>query len=478
MKYVYEIVCSVFFLSLAFHCDAQPIIPDSTNIQIDSSSIIRIGPIHVTGNKKTKKYIILREIQFQEGDTMSISRLYKELNQARQQVYNITLFADVDIQPYFIKPDLADIRVTINEKWYLYPTPQFQLIDRNFNEWIKDYNADLDRVIYGIKFAHYNLSGRGDRLRIYLLNGYARNFAFIYNAPYSNPGLSEGFSASASFTQNREVIYKTSPENKLLRFTQDGFVRKNFTSGISYSRRIDFFRRITLSLNYTHVEVNDSIITPVYNPAYFNSGSKASKGFPEIGLNYKYSNTNNINYPLTGEAYGIGVVKRGLSATGEINMLVIDADYNRYLPHRSNWYSSLQFITKLKAPFTQPYINQRALGYGEFYLRGLENYVVDGVVAFVGKYTLRKKILSFKVRVPIKNRFVSSIPFSFYAKSFADGGYVYNKKELDTRLNNRFLYSGGFGLDILTLYDINCRIEYSFNQLGEKGLFLHAKSGF
>ena len=45
-------------------------------------------------------------------------------------------------------------------------------------------------------------------------------------------------------------------------------------------------------------------------------------------------------------------------------------------------------------------------------------------------------------------------------------------------LNNRLLYSGGFGIDILTLYDINLRIEYSFNQLGEKGLFLHNQSGF
>jgi hypothetical protein len=45
-------------------------------------------------------------------------------------------------------------------------------------------------------------------------------------------------------------------------------------------------------------------------------------------------------------------------------------------------------------------------------------------------------------------------------------------------LGNRFLYTSGFGIDILTLYDFNLRVEYSFNQLGEKGLFLHAKGGF
>ena len=40
------------------------------------------------------------------------------------------------------------------------------------------------------------------------------------------------------------------------------------------------------------------------------------------------------------------------------------------------------------------------------------------------------------------------------------------------------LYSGGFGIDILTFYDINLKIEYSFNQLNENGLFLHSNGGF
>lgn len=40
------------------------------------------------------------------------------------------------------------------------------------------------------------------------------------------------------------------------------------------------------------------------------------------------------------------------------------------------------------------------------------------------------------------------------------------------------LYTGGFGIDLVTLYDITFSVEYSFNQLGEKGLFLHSKGGF
>ena len=42
-------------------------------------------------------------------------------------------------------------------------------------------------------------------------------------------------------------------------------------------------------------------------------------------------------------------------------------------------------------------------------------------------------------------------------------------------LNNRMLYTGGMGFDIVSFYDTCIRLEYSINQLGQKGLFLHTK---
>jgi hypothetical protein len=133
---------------------------------------------------------------------------------------------------------------------------------------------------------------------------------------------------------------------------------------------------------------------------------------------------------------------------------------------------------KVKLPFEQPYVNQNALGYRELYLRGLENYVIDGYAASVARYTLRKKLFSFDIPVPFNIKILPSIPFAFYAKTYADAGFSINSNEIYTKLNNRFLYSGGFGIDILSLYDITLKIEYSFNQLGENGLFLHTKGGF
>ena len=103
--------------------------------------------------------------------------------------------------------------------------------------------------------------------------------------------------------------------------------------------------------------------------------------------------------------------------------------------------------------------------------------MIDGVGGILLRNTLRREIITFNLISPF-NTSIQKIPFQFFAKTYADVGYAYNKKTTYTYLNNRLLYSGGFGIDILTLYDINLRFEYSFNQLKENGLFLHNQSGF
>ena len=444
----------------------------------DSTSKFHISSVTVTGNKRTKNYIILRELQFREGDSIIAGRLFDLLQQSRNLVYNTSLFSEVTISPVLISAKELTLNITVLEKLYVFPVPQFKLVDRNFNEWLKTYHANLNRVIYGIKFAHYNLSGRGDKLSIYLLNGYARAVSFSYSAPYSNGALTEGFSFSGGYSQSREFPYKTSYENSLLQFKKTGFARDNFFIGASYQRRRGYFRRNIFSVYYNYIKVNDSTILPQYNPAYFNLNAR-SAGFPDIRYSYLYSNTNNINYPLKGRILGASVLKRGLDFSGGINMLSVDGNCFLFFSHKQNWYSSLELQGNIKLPFKLAYINQQELGYRDFMLRGLEYYVVDGAAAVVSKYTLKKKLVSFDIPIHFfRIKKIPVIPFTIYAKTYADMGYSYNQKQYDTRLNNRFLYTAGFGLDIVSIYDATLRVEYSFNQLGQNGLFLHARSLF
>jgi len=443
-----------------------------------------IKGLTVNGTKKTKVYIVYREIHFKKGDSIVIADLYKEMEQARFQVYNTTLFNEVKFELVALDSSNVNINVQVLERWYLYPIPQFKWVDRNFNEWYRTYKASLSRVNYGIKFVHYNLSGRRDQLRIYFINGYTRNVSFSYTAPYSNRALTEGFTVGAGYLQKRELTIKTDNKDSLIFYPSDSltklkndFVYKSWYVNAGYTIRRGFFKKHIFSASYTYVKIADSVIDKKYNPNYFKD-PVTSKGIVDLIYTLQYANVNNGSYPLTGKTWFLYAQKRGLGFTGGINMLQLEAGLNKYSDLGKGWYSIIQLNGKIKLPFDQAYINQRGLGYGDIYLRGLEYYVIDGVATALVKSTIKKKLLGFNIPFRVFPKVFTTIPVSIFAKSFADVGYAYTKKKYDTYLNNRLLYSGGFGIDILTLYDINLRIEYSFNQLGEKGLFLHNQSGF
>ncbi|HNU88670.1 MAG TPA: POTRA domain-containing protein [Ferruginibacter sp.] len=243
MKHLKKIIyCSLLLLPvLLSHAQKQKTAPvtliGTSLLPADSNQKVCIRNLEVSGTKKTKIYIVYREIHFKKGDSLIIADLQKQLEQARRQVYNTTLFNEVSFTLSVTDSLNVDINVHVTERWYLYPVPQFQLVDRNLNEWWKTYHHSLDRVNYGIKFVHYNLSGRRDQLRIFLINGYTRNISFSYSNPYSNRSLTNGFVVTAGYSQSRETPYKTDSANGILLLRETGFSRQSIYGGIGFSIR-------------------------------------------------------------------------------------------------------------------------------------------------------------------------------------------------------------------------------------------------
>lgn len=438
----------------------------------DSGSKLQLRKIIITGNKRTKSYIILREMQVKPGDSVMISKIQATLETARSFIYNTTLFVEVNLSSVITNSNDFDIVVDVVERWYIFPIPVFQLADRSYNEWIEKYNASLDRVSYGIRFYHKNASGRNDQFSITLINGFTRNISFNYKAPYSNPSLTEGVSVEGGFSQTREIPFLTNNKNNILYFKNDDFVKNEWFVSTAYISRKGLKKRETFTLGFRHIKVDDSIISQRYNPSFFNS-NKTFQNFPELEYKLQFIDVDNILYPLRGYTTSFIINKRGLQWKNNINRLSLKAAYNLYFSHPGKWYTSFRFSGEIKLPFDQPFINRRALGYRDDYLRGDEFFVIDGVVNALAKFDLKKEVLKFYLPTFLKSKTYNRLPFTVYAKTFVDMGYAYIRPEFDSRLNNRLLYSGGFGIDILTLYDLKLSIEYSFNQLGQKGLFLH-----
>ncbi len=459
------------------NCQNKPLLKDffQTSQLPDALGKLHIDSIIISGNSHTKNYIIRREMRFKQGDSIEFRTIIHELETERQHIYNTALFVEVSVMPDIISAYNCKIIVSVKERWYIFPIPKFQLVDRSFNEWIDKHNGSLDRVNYGVNFLHNNLTGRKDKLRVTLITGYTQNISGSYTPSYSNHKLTRGYSIGAGYMQMREIPYLTTYQNQLLLYKQDTFVSSNWYVNLSYTIRKAIKKKETFRIRFTQLSVTDSIIQYL-NPSYYNS-KLLQKEIPEVSYQLNYDDVDNILYPLRGWSGRVFILKRGFMLKGGINMFNVQGLYDQYFSFGRKWFGGFHLQGEVKLPFEQSYINQRALGYEENYIRGLELYVIDGVVDVLSKFNLKKEIIHFTVPGFRKSGIYNHIPFTIYAKTFSDMGYVYNKKRFSGMLNNTFLYSGGFGFDIVTLYDLHLRLEYSFNQLGENGLFLHNGAG-
>ena len=74
---VHLIIFITFFFVCSTNTHAQ--LTPTIEQQNDTSNIV-VSSINITGNKHTKSYIILREIQFKVGDTLTIKNITNNFN--------------------------------------------------------------------------------------------------------------------------------------------------------------------------------------------------------------------------------------------------------------------------------------------------------------------------------------------------------------------------------------------------------------
>lgn len=468
----YRRILSVFFHIWALVCSAHAQ-TEGFEAPRDPGHASTVREILVTGHRKTREFIVRREVTLEQGRSYTVSEVLSEIRTTRQNLMNTTLFVDVSVTPCNWEGDSLDILVDVKERWYFWPSLYFKPIDRNWNVWVNQYDISLDRINYGIKFRGDNVTGRNDRLNLWLVNGYTRQVTLKYFNPFADRTLRHGYGFEFSHALNREVNYTTRGNRQAFYKDEERFIRKQTYAGLIYSYRKGSINRHTARVGYWVDQVADTLLT--MNPKFFNSPS-TRMGYPELVYTFQHLNVDYIPYPTRGRSLEFTFLKRGLGGTMDVWSFNLRAARHWSLPHKAIY--SLQTEAGIKLPFDQPFVNQPFLGYGDSYMRGLEYYVVDGVAGGYVRNTVRKEIGRVNLRTGLNSRAYANIPFRFYAKLYGDMGYIHNRYNLtDNMLTNRFLYTGGFGIDVITIYDWVIRLEYSFNQLREHAFFFH-KSNF
>jgi len=447
--------------------------PEAYTIAPDDKPFV-VRDIVIEGNRKTRPEIITREISFKRGDKLLLQDLVKRFEFARRQLMNTTLFHEVTVALKSFDGYDVDVLVVVRERWYIFPVPYFKPVDRNLNQWLFEQNASLSRVNYGAKVLWNNFSGRNDKLRFWAIGGYTKQLQFSYDRKYIDKKMKWGAGVNFATGNNKEVNYNTIGDKQVF-IRNEGNNLRNFTNAsfqLTYRNAIRTIHRFTFG--YTWERLADTVIKE--NPDYFHNQSNKVQ-FPEFTYNMTYLNLDYNPYPTRGYALDLLLSKKGINKAMNSWQASVQASGNWPTSKRS--FVSLNLFGSVKLPFSQPYYNRRLLGYADVFMQGYEYYVVDGVAGGYMKASFTRKMLSFGFNIPGTKKIAPQrIPINIYGRVYGNAGYIYNPDQGDNFLANKMLYSTGIGLDITSIYDFTLKIEWSFNQLGQNGIFLHRKTMF
>lgn len=447
---------------------------------IDSIRLLTVNRIIIIGNKRTRDPIILRELTLKVGDTIRVSKLTETLQRDKRKLYNLRLFNVVNIRSIEMSLGNIDLLIELEERWYTWPTPIFELSDRNFNEWWQNYNHDLSRVNFGMRLEQFNVRGRNETLRFKAQFGFTQQFNLSYTIPYIDKKQKQGLIISFDYGNPKNIDYFTD-DHKLLFLNSKEPLRVYRSGGISYTYRKSFFETHLLSLGFQKSEISDTINT--LNPNYYGSPTNQQQ-FGTIAYAFNSEHRDVVLYPLKGYQFTAYLEKSGFGFEGSVNQWIMNLTYATHKDLRKGFYLSNFTSLYWSDPSVQPYSLYSAMGYQKQIVRGYEIYLIEGPKFVVNKTTFKKKIFAHTWRwenVPLEQ--FRHLPFAVYLKSFIDLGYVenypaYTEQKINTRLSDTLLAGFGTGLDITMPYDGVLRMEYTFTRDGTQGFFFNLKKEF
>jgi outer membrane protein assembly factor BamA len=442
--------------------------------------IVTVNRVIIIGNKITRERIISRELTFKPGDTVSTQRMDVILQQDQRKIYNLRLFNTVSVRWLEINSGMADILIDVNERWYTFPAPIFELSDRNFNEWWQNYNGDLSRVNYGLRLYQYNFRGRNETLRFTAQFGFTRRFELSYRIPYIDRSQKHGLTFDISYMEPKNLAYQT-VDHKLEFQEGRETLKKGKGFGITYTFRKSFYESHSFSFGYVNNSIADTIVN--LNANFFGNGINNQK-FGALTYSFNSEHRDIIAYPLKGYHITGFLQRSGLGFGTDVNQWETNLTYSRYWDLKRNFFLSNFTSAYFSTPNEQPYSLFSALGYRKQLVKGYEIYVIEGPKFFLNKTTFRKKIFSRTWDLndmPLEQ--FRYFPLAIYLKSYVDLGYVenypyYQELNLNIRLSNKLLAGAGVGLDFVTAYDAVLRLEYTFTLENTRGFFFHLKKEF
>jgi len=431
-----------------------------------------VESIKVEGNTQTKTNFILRELPFDNGDTIAFSSWEKIKKQSINNLINTSLFHEAIITLNG-KEAHKEIIIKVVERWYLWPIPQFTIEERNFNVWWE--TKDLSRASIGMFLTHNNMRGRGEIMKLLVMFGYNKKLGFSYEMPYVNRKKTIGIGMQSIYTTRHEVNMQTEYDKQVYLKTENEVIQEDWLTSLQFTYRPKIHIHNLFQIKFHKWYFADTLLETNNN---YSSNMNTDLKYFGIYYKLKIDFRDYKPYPLDGFYVDFEVMKNGLGVfENNLNMLSFKSTMRKYFKISDRFYYAIGIIGKMSSSAYQPYLLERGLGYGRDFVRGYEYYVVDGQNYIVGKNNIKYAVIpkrTIKMNWIPTDKF-NKIPYSIFINVFSDAGIVNNSQfySQTNYLPNRFLLSGGVGLDFVTYYDAVARFEWAVNRLGESHFYVH-----
>lgn len=462
----------IFICSLSH---AQPAL-DTAGISLRTPYTIK--EVFILGNKTTKPNIIYREMGLKKGVTFSDSIINEMISVDEMRIYNTNLFNEVEIEKLYSGQGEMMLVVKVTERWYIFPSVIFKLADRNFNDWWVNQNHDLSRVNLGIRYQQYNFRGRRELLDLTFQLGFERKFAVGWRIPYIEKSQKHGLTFNYTYEESRNAGYRT--ENHVRQFINaERLLVRSTDAGIKYMFRNTYYNHHRFEISFNHMAIDDTV--QMLNPNFFNDNADRQDNF-NISYQFTRDLRNNINYATSGYLFDLKAEKLGIGIFNDVDIFTLQLVYNQFFDLGNDFSYAMGIKGFSSWPENQSYANFFSLGFEQTLVRGYEQDLIEGHKFVLYKSTFRKRLFKhiqdISPLMPIKQ--FQRVPFAVYAKVFADAGYIenYPQYEISRRLSNSLLYGVGAGIDVVTLYDLVIRFEYSVNAENQFRLALNSRADF
>ncbi len=446
------------------------------------SDLVQVGQVLLKGNLKTKDKVIYRELSLLPETIFSLADIDQLFERNRLQILSTGLFNHVslNLKNYNANQGTTDIEVTVEENWYLFPVPIFELADRNFSVWWEEQGRRLDRTNYGFRLGHYNFTGNRDPLKIKIHFGYTRKYEVEYAYPYLAMDNKLGIAGSIFYSENNEVAYRTLYNKTLFhRQPDEGTLLSRFRVGpqLKYRPTLNSYHGFRIEYHHNHIA---DFVAEELNPDYFLEG-RTDLRFFYLEYDYNYDKRLYSNYPQGGYLLFGNIKKEGIGIFNDYSNLRLELGFEVHHTIKSDYILSTRNKARTNLDRSVvAFANNTAIGWSSDIVSGYELYVIDGTDYFISMNNAKWRFFDNNLNsVKWLPRQFRKMNITLFLRANFDYAYVHERTYTATNtLSNRWIYGGGPALDIIFFNNFLFSFEYSFNDLGEHGLFFHNSFAF